>query len=1658
MGLVEIIVAFAVLLLVLVPISYVLNNVISQSGMARSKVQALSIAEKWVEKLSASTVPTTPPNTPTHGVPLVGTTVTEGTLTLNGKLGTRSATVDYYPTAKYYWVIRTSPTTTTTGTPDLCTSGKVPQLLGLTVNVDYYGGNVKDTTVLDYPPAGLPKYGFLGVQVAGNPSSTTDPTPPPTRGGVPWGGVEGRVDTVPITATSVTTPTKVYSTTAGPHGCGFFELLPGKYTVHVGPESLVTPFVATGSTTATAITDPTTFTVSLSKTTATPPFLYDEGAYVNLAYPDSTVTDGSITCPNKSKFQCLVTGQGTTGSATAAVSVLSGTSWSSSDLKTTLGIEKILSSACSTVACVGVGFGASGAAAVVDPPSNVTRWTASSPTPTTTGHVKLLRQIRCPEPTACLATGTTTAGPVILGATVNTSPSLSLTWSVDNIPPTPALSSITSLTCSGTATPNRACFVVGKSKTGTTPVVLTGAQTGGAQTWAKETLQGDPTKITDLACAGGTACYVVGSSGTTPVILAGAVTPTTETWYSDTLTGIPATTSLTGVTCSGTSVCMAFGTSKAPAPVVLAAGVSVLPTATWREENLPTTMKSATVLTCAKTACLVIGSDGTGDGIYAGSVQTSPTTWVADTVPSGLTLTKLVCSTTTTCVATGTSTATQSAVMLTGTASTSKKKFTPVTFPSAATATLAGDITHDGGTSGPAPNARYVQLDSSVRPLSRTPAVHGTAALLASGPPTVTSVTPNKGKVSGGTTVTIRGTNLTTTTRVTFGSVRGTTLTIRTAGRGRIKVKDPAGTAGTSVPVVVKNNRGTSTKTHTFTYVGPPTIKNVTPAKGPLAGRTTITITGTGLTTVTSVKFGTGSATVLTTRTPGQVTVRDPSATKAGAVTVIVAAAGGTGTLATGFTYVAAPTITGVSPTQGPTNGGTLITITGTNFITVTAVRFGYNQATTLTTVTAGQVTVRDPSATRYGTVAVYVTAAGGQGRRTRGFRYLPSPSITRITPTKGPVSGGTVVKITGTHFTTVTAVKFGATTATSFTRKSATQITAVDPAVTGPVAVNVSVTTKSGGTGTKANGFTYVGAPTITKVTPSTGPSTGRTTVTISGTNFTTVTSVNFGANKATTVTLRTSAKGRIKVKDPKGTAGPVTVSVTAAGGTATLANGFTYLPSPIIDKFSPVAGPTAGGTTVTITGANFGTAISVKFGTTAARSFRVTSSTTIIAVTPAHTPASVNISVTAPGGTATSTAQFKFEVAPTLSGISPSTGPTSGGTKVTIHGNNLVDVTAIRFGTAAVATLGVRAPTTVTVKTPTHAAGKVNVYVTTGGGTAELATGFTYVAPAPTISSVNPATGTTAGGTSVAITGHDLSTASQVELGTAAATTIVVVSATRITVKTPAHAAGRVGVTVTTPSGTASKGTAFTYVTPAPTTPVYIIGVACYNSTELICVAAGATKDGAVLLVGTKPSAGQFTWQVHEPQTSTQPVKGAVVPDLPVSVSSAAISNGSFVACTGTTSTPCAEAGPLFPFTKGYSVGAGSCPAELGTAPAVVTAPGTTAATFGKSAKLPLGILAVEVVKETGKPVNGATITATVEDQSPLNSACNGLALALGTTEADGTLAVASIYERYLVTVQKGGTRKTVTINVYPTEQFLNAGAGTTTSLLPIAAVIKL
>ncbi len=163
-----------------------------------------------------------------------------------------------------------------------------------------------------------------------------------------------------------------------------------------------------------------------------------------------------------------------------------------------------------------------------------------------------------------------------------------------------------------------------------------------------------------------------------------------------------------------------------------------------------------------------------------------------------------------------------------------------------------------------------------------------------------------------------------------------------------------------------------------------------------------------------------------------------------------------------------------------------------------------------------------------------------------------------------------------------------------------------------------------------------------------------------------------------------------------------------------------------------------------------------------------------------------------------------------PVVSSVAPSSGPTSGGTVVTITGTDLSEGVSVHFGVTQASSLQVTSPTRITATSPPHVAGPAYVTVTIPGGTSTASAADLFKYLAPKVTALSTRDGPTGGGTVVTIIGSDFTRGARVRFGTETASRVTVVSPTRITATSPPHVAGSVHVTVTIPGGTSAASAA--------------------------------------------------------------------------------------------------------------------------------------------------------------------------------------------------------------------------------------------------------
>jgi hypothetical protein len=600
--------------------------------------------------------------------------------------------------------------------------------------------------------------------------------------------------------------------------------------------------------------------------------------------------------------------------------------------------------------------------------------------------------------------------------------------------------------------------------------------------------------------------------------------------------------------------------------------------------------------------------------------------------------------------------------------------------------------------------------------------------------PVITGISPSSGPQTGGTLVTINGSNLSSATAVDFGTAAAT---IKSDTASAITATAPAGTG--TVSVTVTTGSGIATSPTSYSYVAPPpppSVSGISPNNGSAAGGTSVTISGSNLANATAVDFGANAA-IVTSDTATSIVATSPPGL--GSVDVTVTTGGGTALAPAQFTYNVPPgfpAVTAIAPATGSSYGGTLVTVTGTNLTNATAVDFG-TQPAFFSGVTPTSLTAIAPAGS--GTVEVTVTTPSGTsvGTAATQFAYTtPAPAVTALSPASGLSTGGTLVTITGSNFVGATAVHFG-TVAAPILANGSSSLTALAPAGTGTV--DVTVTTPGGtSAAVAADRYLYVtpAAPTVTAVSPATGPAAGGTVVTVTGTNLSYLAQVDFGTVPAffTAVT-----KNSFQAIAPAGS-GTVDITVTTPGGTSATgaADRFVYASAalPTVTAVSPGGGPAVGGTLVTISGTGLGYLTAVHFGNAAAL-VTIDTPTAVTAFAPAGS-GTVDVTVTTAAGTsATSTADhFAYGAAPTapptITSVSPASGPAAGGTIVTITGKNLLYASTVDFGNRPAFFTDVTGTSLVAVAPPGK--GKVEIFVTTPAGrtTGGTPAAFTYVAGA--------------------------------------------------------------------------------------------------------------------------------------------------------------------------------------------------------------------------------------------------------------------------------------------------------------------------------------
>jgi len=366
--------------------------------------------------------------------------------------------------------------------------------------------------------------------------------------------------------------------------------------------------------------------------------------------------------------------------------------------------------------------------------------------------------------------------------------------------------------------------------------------------------------------------------------------------------------------------------------------------------------------------------------------------------------------------------------------------------------------------------------------------------------------------------------------------------------------------------------------------------------------------------------------------------------------------------------------IASLQPNSGSPNGGDQVTILGGGFEAPVRVTFGSVPAQVLS-VSSNRIRVETPpSSTTVGagqSLSVGVTVTINLNTADQAVDTLPSgftyaigggvpaqPAVTSVTPASGPNEGGTRVTINGEGFQSPVQVFFGeGTNAQGFTGVEATvqSVTSNRIVVTSPPATGfgqnnlnqvVDLLVKNLGTGfatVASSAFQYgaggAGVPFVSAISPSQGPFSGGTLVTVFGQGFDAPVAVEMGgvgqqivSVTGTEIVIRTVAVDVTSCSDVTG----ATMVTNIETGESATGPDFRYrVPQPVITGVSPGSGTQNGGTNVTISGQGFLSPLRVLFGDQAASVQSVSSDGTQIVVTTPTFSGDLNTEDCGDGGT---------------------------------------------------------------------------------------------------------------------------------------------------------------------------------------------------------------------------------------------------------------------------------------------------------------------------------------------------------------------------------------------------------------------------------------
>ena len=510
------------------------------------------------------------------------------------------------------------------------------------------------------------------------------------------------------------------------------------------------------------------------------------------------------------------------------------------------------------------------------------------------------------------------------------------------------------------------------------------------------------------------------------------------------------------------------------------------------------------------------------------------------------------------------------------------------------------------------------------------------------------------------------------------------------------------------------------------------------------------------------------------------------------------------------------PAVSSVAPLSFITAGNTVLNVSGTSFGTTGSVTVG-GVACPLTGIGYSNTAIQCILPAGQGLSQAVVVTASGQASSPSGSFGYSAPNVSSVVVSRGVViSGGSAVTIIGTSFgngTSGSVLINGLPCTVGASQWQQASIVCAAPASSGvnvPLLVNVS-----GQLSNLAN-FSY--SATISNVSAPAGraPTTGGVAISVSGVGFSTAAvapaTVYFGASVCSPVVNQSS--GSLSCTLPAGS-GTVSVIVQVAGLNSSSFS-FSY-DAPSISWLQPSIGPTAGGTTLTVYGVNFGLSPTATVNGQSCAVTGQSNNTFLTCIAPAGSGVSNPVVVSTGGGQYTPSAPYAY-FPPSITSFSPTLGAPAGGYNLTLWGGNFSLASSLTFvviNGLSVSPLWQNDSLIVASVPPYTTAAVVYPAVIVNGQTCTTPQAFTYLGA--NITAVTPVSGTanTAGGAVLNISGTNFGSNGYVLVGRLQAA-LVSYSNTFISCIIPAGQ-GSSPISVTVGTTAAMQAWPWTYAAPS-------------------------------------------------------------------------------------------------------------------------------------------------------------------------------------------------------------------------------------------------